>query len=156
MTIILKPVTRENWEEAMDLQVNESQKNFVPSVSVSLAKVYIKPDGENVEYLPFAIYDDQKMVGFMMHAYEENTTYSYWINGFIIDQKYQGNGYGKSALKEMINWITSQFSQCEEIRLTVNKENKYASNIYQKLGFQPTGDVYGDEEVYMYPVKRMV
>ncbi|MEH7814908.1 GNAT family N-acetyltransferase, partial [Bacillus toyonensis] len=55
MNVQLKVVTRENWEEALQLQVKEDQRKFVPAVAVSLAKVYIKPDGDNVEYIPFAI-----------------------------------------------------------------------------------------------------
>lgn len=57
MNIQLKVVTRENWEDALQLQVKENQRKFVPAVAVSLAKVYIKPDGDNVEYIPFAIYN---------------------------------------------------------------------------------------------------
>lgn len=44
----LKVVTRENWEDALKLQVSKEQNQFVPSVAVSLAKVYIKPDGDIV------------------------------------------------------------------------------------------------------------
>lgn len=101
MNVQLKAVTRENWEEALKLQVKENQLKFVPSVAVSLAKVYIKPDGDNVEYIPFAIYVGDLMVGFVMHAVVRKTSDMYWINGFIIDQKQQGNGYGKAALQEL-------------------------------------------------------
>lgn len=89
---------RENWEDALKLQVKDNQTKFVPSVAVSLAKVYIKPDGDAVEYQPFAIYNGDLMVGFVMHAVVKETTDMYWINGFIIDQKQQGNGYGKSGI----------------------------------------------------------
>ena len=105
MNIQLKVVTRENWEDALQLQVKENQRKFVPAVAVSLAKVYIKPDGENVEYIPFAIYNGDLMVGFVMHAVVKETTDMYWINGFIIDQNQQGNGYGKAALQESIYLI---------------------------------------------------
>ena len=105
MNIQLKVVTRENWEEALKLQVKENQLKFVPSVAVSLAKVYIKPDGDNVEYIPFAIYHGDLMVGFVMHAVVRETSDMYWINGFIIDRSQQGNGYGKAALQESINII---------------------------------------------------
>jgi hypothetical protein len=40
-------------------------------------------------------------------------------------------GFGKAALVEMICWIESQFPQCEEIRLTVYKENRNASVLYE-------------------------
>ena len=68
MTISLSPVTRDNWLEVLELKVKPEQAGFVPSVAISLAKVHIKPDGDSVEYLPFAIYHEETMVGFMMHA----------------------------------------------------------------------------------------
>lgn len=148
MNIQLKIVTRENWEEALKLKVSEKQNRFVPTVATSLAKVYIKPDGDNVEYIPFAIYDKDKMVGFIMHAFEKGTSNMYWINGFIIDERYQGKGYGKAALAEMIHWITNKFSQCKEVRLTVHKENKTARTLYENCGFTDLGQVYDDEQVF--------
>ncbi|WP_088072868.1 GNAT family N-acetyltransferase [Gottfriedia luciferensis] len=154
MSIQLKIVTRENWEEAIQLEVSKEQLSYVPSVAVSIAKVYIKPDGDNVEYIPFAIYDGDTMVGFIMHAFEENTTNSFWINGFLIDKKFQGKGYGKTALDEMVKWIKNRFTHCGEIRLTVHKDNKLAMNLYKQYGFQYAGYSYGEEEVWFYTVIR--
>lgn len=148
MRIQLKPVTRENWEEALALKVRSEQEPFVPSVAVSLAKVYIKPDGDEVEYLPFAIYAEGEMVGFIMHAYVEQTEDMFWINGFIIDEKHQGKGYGKAALTEMISWIENRFPASRETRLTVHQNNRHASTIYEGLGYKKTGDVYDGEVVY--------
>ncbi|PFD41972.1 GNAT family N-acetyltransferase [Bacillus cereus] len=148
MNVQLKVVTRENWEEALNLQVKENQTKFVPAVAVSLAKVYIKPDGENVEYIPFAIYDRDLIVGFIMHAFVRETTDMYWINGFIIDKKQQGNGYGKAALKEIINLIKNRFKECKEIRLTVHKDNISAKKLYERYGFQALGKIYDGEQVY--------
>ncbi|WP_242213375.1 GNAT family N-acetyltransferase [Bacillus cereus group sp. BfR-BA-01383] len=148
MNVQLKVVTRENWEDALKLQVRENQIKFVPAVAVSLAKVYIKPDGENVEYIPFAIYDGDLIVGFIMHAFVRETSNMYWINGFIIDQKQQGNGYGKAALQEIINLIKNRFKECKEIRLTVHKDNISAKKLYECYGFQPLGQEYDGEQVY--------
>ncbi|WNB91257.1 GNAT family N-acetyltransferase [Bacillus sp. NEB1478] len=153
MKVNLRKVTRDNWEEALNLQVREDQLSFVPSVAVSLAKVYIKPDGDQVEYLPFAIYDGDRMVGFIMHAYEEHTTYSYWINGFIIDASQQRKGFGRAALMEMIAWIQEKFAQCSEIRLTVHKENQYAKKLYETIGFKKTTQMFGDEEVWLLSIE---
>lgn len=153
MNIRLKPVTRDNWEEAIKMKVKESQRDFVPSAAVSLAKVYIKPDGDAIEYIPFSIYDNEQMVGFIMHAYEPDTANMYWINGFFIDKNYQGRGYGRPALAEMIGWIKTKFPQCEEIRLTVHKDNHHARNLYKNFGFSPTGEIWGEEEVYYFSIK---
>lgn len=154
MNIKLKRVTRDNWEEALKLQVKEEQSKFAPTVAVSLAKVYIKPDGPNVEYLPFAIYDSEQMIGFIMHAYEEQTSDMYWINGFIVDEKHQGKGYGRAAMVEMISWIRKNFNQCDEIRLTVYQDNKKAKKLYESLGFTNTTQMFGEEEVWRLSVTK--
>lgn len=143
MNIQLKVVTRENWEEALKLQVKENQLKFVPPVAVSLAKVYIK-----LEYIPFAIYHGDLMVGFVMHAVVRETSDMYWINGFIIDQSQQGNGYGKAALRESINIIKNTFKSCKEIRLTVHKDNLSAKKLYERYGFISLGQEYDGEQVY--------
>lgn len=148
MNVQLKIVTRNNWEDALKLQVKENQLKFVPAVAVSLAKVYIKPDGDNVEYIPFAIYDGDLMVGFIMHAVVKETSNMYWINGFIIDQTRQGNGYGKAALQESIDLIKNTCKACKEIRLTVHKDNISAKKLYEHYGFQTLGYDYDGEEVY--------
>ncbi|PEX80065.1 GNAT family N-acetyltransferase [Bacillus cereus] len=148
MNVHLKVVTRENWEDALKVQVKEEQSKFVPTVAVSLAKVYIKPDGENVEYIPFAIYDGDLMVGFIMHAFVKETSDMYWINGFIIDQKQQRRGYGKAALQEIVHLIKNKFMACKEIRLTVHKDNIPAKQLYESYGFQPLGHDYDGEQVY--------
>lgn len=154
MKIELKKVTRDNWEEALGLSVKEEQSKFAPAPAVSLAKVYIKPDGPNVEYLPFAIYAGDKMVGFIMHAYEKETSDMYWINGFIIDKKFQGKGYGRAALTEMIDWIKTAFTQCCEIRLTVFHDNQHAKKLYKSLGFIKTNQLFGEEEVWRLPFEK--
>ncbi|MFV0936217.1 GNAT family N-acetyltransferase [Bacillus thuringiensis] len=148
MNVQLKVVTRDNWKDALKLQVKEDQRKFVPAVAVSLAKVYIKPDGDNVEYIPFAIYDGDLMVGFVMHAVVIETSDMYWINGFIIDQSQQGNGYGKAALQESINIIKNTFKTCKEIRLTVHKDNLSAKKLYERYGFISLGQEYDGEQVY--------
>lgn len=150
MNIHLESVTRDNWESVIRLSVKKEQKSLVPSVSVSLAKIYIKPDGDHVEYIPFAIYDNEELVGFIMFAYEENTTDMYWINGFLIDGKFQGNGFGRAALHEIVKWIHTRFSECSEIRLTVHQDNLRAKNLYKNFGFKPNGDIYSEEEVWFY------
>ncbi|MBM7692828.1 diamine N-acetyltransferase [Peribacillus deserti] len=152
MTVNLIPCSRENWLEAISLNVHNDQAGFVPSAAVSLAKVHIKPDGDNVTYLPFCIYHEHTMVGFIMHAFEEDTENMFWINGFFIDVRYQKKGYGQSALFQMINYICSHFPKCKEIRLTVHKNNSTARMLYEKIGFKATGEVWDFEVVMALPI----
>ncbi|MGO0059268.1 GNAT family N-acetyltransferase [Brevibacillus fluminis] len=154
MRISLRSVTRANWLEAIRLRVLDKQRDFVPTVAVSLAKVHVKPDGDDVDYLPFAIYADETMVGFVMHAYVESTTTMYWINGFLIDESQQQKGYGKAALAEIVSYIKNRFAQCKEIRLTVHPDNLAAQKLYQGFGFTETGDAMDGELVYKLTIDR--
>ncbi|MES1051005.1 GNAT family N-acetyltransferase, partial [Bacillus thuringiensis] len=94
------------------------------------------------------IYHGDLMVGFVMHAVVRETSDMYWINGFIIDQSQQGNGYGKAALRESINIIKNTFKSCKEIRLTVHKDNLSAKKLYERYGFISLGQEYDGEQVY--------
>lgn len=151
MLIKLIPTTRENWKDALDLKVEVHQNHFVPTVAVSLAKVHVRPDGDEYKYLPFCIYNDENsLVGFVMITLDETTTWSYWVNGLIIDANYQRKGYGKSALNSVIRYIRKNFSHSECLNLTVCTDNVDARKLYEKFGFCETGEIYDDEVVYRF------
>lgn len=147
--IQLVPATRENWQEALGLQVQEAQRHFVPTVAVSLAKVHIRPDGDEYTYLPFCIYNAEgRLVGFVMITVDASRSTSYWMNGFLIDAAHQDRGYGKAAILAVVEYIRARYPHSECLNLTVCSDNTNARRLYEKLGFIPTGDVYDDEVVY--------
>ncbi|MCZ1267280.1 GNAT family N-acetyltransferase [Paenibacillus tundrae] len=151
MVIRLIPTTRENWKDALNLQVQANQNHYVPSVAVSLAKVHIRPDGDEYKYLPFCIYNmEDSLVGFVMITVDETTAWSYWLNGFMIDVSYQGKGYGRAAIDAVISYIKENYVHSKCLNLTVCAENEVARKLYDKMGFSETGKVYDDEIVYRF------
>ena len=67
----LEKVTYKNEEEIFGMDINESQYPFVAGNVESLADAYIAiTSGEAYAY-PFAIYDDDTPVGFLMLGYNE-------------------------------------------------------------------------------------
>lgn len=48
---------------------------------------------------------------------------------------------------EMMTWIENRFPQCQEIRLTVHKNNIVARRLYEHLGFISIDMSVGDEEI---------
>ncbi|MGG4442396.1 GNAT family N-acetyltransferase [Brevibacillus fortis] len=142
------PTTRDNWQDALRLQVHDEQQRFVPSVAVSLAKVHIRPDGDDCVYEPFCLYGADKMVGFVMITYDASTDWCYWFNGFFIDQQYQGKGYGRAALVAIVDTVRNRFPQSRFVNLTVWTGNASARHLYSQFGFEETGDVYDGEIVY--------
>lgn len=50
-TLSIHPVTRDNWETAIQIKIHEEQVPFVPSIYEALTYAYIKPWDER--WIPF-------------------------------------------------------------------------------------------------------
>lgn len=129
----IKPINKENWEEAVEISIHKDQEIFVPSVIESLAFAYIKPWDEAFD--PYIICYENKIVGFFYLSYTPDSRDNYWIGGFQIDKKYQGKGYGILALLEILKFISETYTHCIVVSLTVEKNNEPARQLYEKVGF---------------------
>ncbi len=153
MNITFEKYTRDNWEEAMKLEVLPEQKEFAPTIAESLAAAYIKPWDEALD--PYLIYVDDRMVGAFYLSYTPTSKDDYWIGGLLIDKNHQRQGYGKAALIEILKFVPSVHPNCVEMKLTVEKNNTVAQRLYKSLGFGDTGEVNKyDEIIYTLPVKQ--
>jgi diamine N-acetyltransferase len=65
----------------------------------------------------------------------------------MIDQAFQGQGYGRAATLEAVRRIRKEFPDCGELFLSFEPENKNAESLYLSLGFQHTGRVEEGELV---------
>ena len=137
--IELKKITKDNYEECLNLSVADSQKNFVSSNIYSLAQAWVY---YNTAF-PFAIYADNIMIGFIMLGYYEARNY-YTIWKLMIDTNYQGKGYGKTALKLGIDYLVDRFN-VKEVYTAYEKNNLVAKNLYVSFGFRETGEVVGND-----------
>ncbi len=143
--IFFIPITKENWETALELEVHPEQQKFVPSPAESIASAYIKPWDEALD--PYAIMLDDKIIGLFYLSYTPDSIDNYWIGGFFIDKKYQGNGYGKSSLKEILEFIPTIHPNCQQMKLTVEKENIVAITLYESIGFITNNKVNKYDEI---------
>lgn len=134
----LREITKDNYEECLNLSVAESQKNFVSSNSHSLAQAWVY---YNTAF-PFAIYANNIMVGFIMLGYYEAENY-YTLWKFMIDTKYQNKGYGKRALKLGIDYLVNRFN-VKEVYTAYEMNNSVAKKLYTSIGFRETGEVAGN------------
>lgn len=148
--VTLVPVTRDNWLDALELRVQPEQEPHVPSVSVALAKCYIRPEGGPV--YPYAIMAAGEMVGFLTLTCEQGPVDNYWLNAFQIDRRYQRQGYGTAALWEVIALVRREYPASERFNLTVHPDNDPARRLYERAGFVDAGRVYDGEMVYTLPL----
>lgn len=151
----LQEVTQDNWRATLDLAVFPEQQQFiaeyVPIAAIALAKAYIRPGG--LVWIPYAFYGGREMVGFTELAHEPASLDNYWIFHFFIDHRYQGQGFGKQAIRLLLQFIHEHHPQCQVIQLTVHPENERAKRIYTSVGFQPTGATFSGEPVYRLTLK---
>lgn len=142
MNIIFKPVTAENREDVLQLNIAGSQKGFVETVKQCLEEAQ-----EWACWRPVGIYIDGRLVGFAMYClWEEKETESrVWMDRLLIDERYQGKGYGKACLPVLLDKIQEEYG-CDRIYLSVVKENQAAIHLYQEFGFQFNGelDIHGE------------
>jgi diamine N-acetyltransferase len=155
MDVELREVTQANWREALRLTVSPDQQRFIaeytPIVAVALAKAYLHLDGAT--WIPYAIYADATMVGFVELAYKASASDQYWIFHFFIDQRYQRRGYGQVALQRFIELVTHDHPTCQLLRLVVHPENERAQRLYTAAGFRPSGAERWGEPVYQLAVR---
>ena len=105
---------------------------------------------------PFGIYSGKKAVGFLMISYDcawrdnldfAKNSYSYYIWRFMIDKRYQRNGYGTAAMKLAIDFVRT--FPCGEARycwLSYEPHNEVARKLYLSLGFEEKPELRGEDE----------
>ena len=139
----LVEIDRYNYLPVMDLSVSVEQKAFVAPNQYSLAQAYAQP-----ECVPLALYAENRPVGFAMYCLDEED-HQYWIYRLMIDQRYQGVGYGREAMGLLIDRIRSLSDEDHNrIYISFEPENEIAKSLYESLGFVPDGRVLYGEVVY--------
>lgn len=141
MAVTLKCITEDNFLDAFYLKLRKDQEEFVSHPIRSLAQAYVYRN----QCQPFGIYQDEEMVGYVMVIYDYDVP-EYDIWHMMIDEARQGRGYGKEALKRVLEYIaTKPFGESNRVVLTCNQQNIPGLRLYRSLGFQETGNVDEDE-----------
>lgn len=160
--IELRKVDDENIWDIVDLTVKPEQENFVASNVQSILEAYVTVTAGEVA-LPFGIYNDDTLVGFVMFGYGSNgdedepeiAEGNYCIWRFMIDKDHQGKGLGKQAVKASIDYLRSEpVNSAQFCWLSYEPENVVARRLYQSVGFQENGEMCGDEIVAVLDLKK--
>ncbi len=153
--IKLRKINPDNIWKVTNLTVHDSQKHFVASNTDSLLEAYLAIIEGQVA-LPFAIYHDDLLVGFVMFGYGSSEDAdepliadgNYLMWRFMIDQQFQGRGYGKEALKASLDYIrTYPCGPAQYCWLSYEPENTAARSLYASMGFNENGETCGNEIV---------
>lgn len=138
-----RKITEDNFEAIIKMKRPDGEK-FVASNAVSLAQAWLYR--ENGDVFPFAVYNDDTVVGFMLleEDMEQNELILWRI---MLPPEQEGKGYGTAAVKLLIQYA-KESGRYKKLTLLCAEENVIARHIYDKLGFLPTGEIkYGDIEM---------
>ncbi len=143
MSVSLREITEDNFKACIDLKVSEDQKFFVAPNVRSIAESKIYP-----YLIPLAVYSGEELVGFTLHGKDPETK-RYYIVRLMIDEKFQGKGFGKGATLKLIEKVGENEDFSGEIFLFFVPGNESAERLYTDLGFTRTGVVDEDGEIEM-------
>ena len=129
MDIELKKIDRSNYNECIELSLNENQKNFVAPNIFSLVQAAYEPN-----LYPLGIYYCSKMVGFILYDFDDELN-GWSMSRFMIDKKYQNQGIGKISLQKFLEFFTNKYGHIQ-LYTSAEVDNQVAIALYEKLGFQ--------------------
>jgi len=138
--ISLHRITRRNYRKITSLRVKPNQRYFIASNAVSMADAYFYK-----EAWMRAIYYGETPIGFIVlgdnslkYKFIKHFKHYLYIWRFMIADKYQNQGFGREAMKLVIQHVKSKFNS-EELIVYTLPQNEGALEFYRKLGFIPTG-----------------
>ena len=140
--ISFRAITEDNFGTIIRMKRPDNE-GFVASNAYSLAQAWLYRDNNDV--YPFAIYNDEEPVGFMMldEDLEERCLVIWRI---MFPEEHQNKGYGTEAIKKIVE-LARECGKYDFMILDYVPENKIAEHVYTKIGFKPTGEESNGEIV---------
>lgn len=138
--IKLVTIDPDNWR--LGLKVSETPKGFVSDSMKLLARAYAYRESRSNAYV---IYNDSIPVGMALY-YDCDEVNAYDFSQLFIDERYQGNGFGIEAARQILEMMKID-GKYDKVILCYIDGNESARNMYEKLGFHLTGERDGNEIV---------
>lgn len=144
-------VGEENREACLRLRTAPGQEGFVESVADCLREA----EGY-AGWRPVAIERGEEVVGFAMYGFfpQYRPAGRVWLDRLLIGAPYQGKGYGRAALRLLLQRLQEEYGD-RDVYLSVVDGNAAAARLYVSQGFERTEEKdIGGEAVYVLKRRR--
>lgn len=131
----------EMLSEVKAIQLGDEDKRFASSVDDFLSS------GSEHMHL-FIIKLNRNVIGFFKLDISYSSTHPFCsindigIRTLALDKRYQGQGLGFLSLKKLQRYLVNHYTNFQYLYLTVNHKNPVAISLYEKAGFEYTGEDY--------------
>jgi diamine N-acetyltransferase len=125
--------------------LTDPSMKFVAPNAISLAEAHF-----NKHAWFRAIYAGRTPVGFVMLD-DNDQEEDYFLWRFMIAEPYQGRGYGREAIKRLVEYVKTR-PGAKELSVSCGQGEGSPEGFYLKLGFVHTGQMEGDEVVLRLPL----
>lgn len=147
------PVSPCSRDQVLALELLPEQRGYIEPVAQCLE------EAEHIRnWHPVGLYDGGTLIGFAMYGWffwEYFPKGRLWLDRFLIDRRCQGQGYGRAALRHMLDRLALEYPQ-KGVYLSVIPGNDAAVRLYRGAGFLFTGekDVHGEDVMYLARPER--
>lgn len=132
IAVRLAPATEADRAQLTALELAPGQMHFVASNADSLDEARLDDDAR-----PRVVIAQDHVVGFLMYEAPLDDDEAR-IYRFMIDRAHQGKGYGKAALRAVLEEIR-RLGHISHVSICYEPENAAARNLYRAAGFIEEG-----------------
>jgi diamine N-acetyltransferase len=151
----LVEIKAENVDEVARLRVSPAQESYIDGVADSLEEAAASPEAG-----PWyrAVYVDDTPVGFVMLSIgdpptDERYPFRYYLWRLLIDERFQGRGYGTETLDAVIAELRTR-PRADVLFTSAVPGNASPASFYEHYGFVRTGEIFDDEIVLRLDIER--
>ena len=128
----LTDIAPDNWR--LELAVSEAQRAFVSDRTRLLARAYAYRAQRSRAFL---LCEDGLPVGMGLY-YDLPELQCYDLSQMFIDERYQGKGYGRAAVRAILEELKAD-GRYDRVILCYIEGNEAAKRLYEQFGFAETG-----------------
>ena len=128
----LTDIAPDNWR--LELAVSEAQRAFVSDRTRLLARAYAYRAQRSRAFL---LCEDGLPVGMGLY-YDLPELQCYDLSQMFIDERYQGKGYGRAAVRAILEALKAD-GRYDRVILCYIEGNEAAKRLYEQFGFAETG-----------------
>jgi diamine N-acetyltransferase len=147
--LTLREVTDANRAAVLlSVRISPSQEEYASGVAESLEDAEAAPEAG-----PWyrAVYLGETPIGFVMLGInvppgDERYPFRYFLWRLLIDERFQGRGYGTKTLDAVVEWLAAQ-PGADVLFTSVVPRDGSPVGFYERYGFVRTGQVFDDELV---------